>query len=409
LCALAGDPQRAYPSVLVGGTNGKGSTCAFLSSILTAAGYRVGCAPKPHLVTPRERLQVGGQLCPEEEFAALAAEVAPLIDQVAAEPESGPPTYFEAMTLMAFRWFARQEVDWAIVEVGLGGRLDATNVLAPRASVITNIGLDHTDRLGTTFASIAGEKAGILRPRRPAITGAEGEGLTVIEAAAVRLDAPLWRLRHEIRVRLERAGEEASSFDLTTPAGSFAGLRIRLSGEHQVRNAALAAATALRLREAGAAIPDDSLRTGLEAATLPGRLERLQEQPLLLLDAAHNPDGARALVRGLEELYLLPHPGRRLVLVAGLSDAHQPEEMARVLAPAAAHLVCTSSRHPQAVPASRVAELVASFLSPGATVEVVKGVGAAVDAGLAAARPEDVVCVTGSIFLIGEVSQGGST
>jgi dihydrofolate synthase/folylpolyglutamate synthase len=406
LCELAGHPEASFPSVLVGGTNGKGSTCAFLASILTAAGHRVGSAPKPHLYTPRERLQVAGELCPETDFAALTAEVAPLIEQVAAEPERGPVTYFEAMTLMAFLCFARRRVDWAVVEVGLGGRLDATNVLAPRLSAITNIGLDHTDRLGPDLASIAGEKAGILRPGRPSITGAGGEGLAVIEAEAGRLASPLWRLGREIWCDVGDAGELGSRFDLQTPAGRWEELEITLPGEHQVRNASLAAAAALRLIEEGAGVSDEALRTGLSAARLPGRLERLQERPLLLIDAAHNPDGARELVRSLQEIYLAPHPGRRLILVLGLSEAHAPEEMARGLAPVASHLVCTASRHPQAVPAARTAELSRPYLPAGAACEVVAEVPAAVAAGLAAARANDVVCVTGSIFTIAEVGRG---
>jgi dihydrofolate synthase/folylpolyglutamate synthase len=401
LCELTGHPERQYPIVLVAGTNGKGSTSAFLASILTAAGCRVGTAPKPHLYTPRERLQVGGELCSEAAFAALVEQIAPWLEAVAAEPAAGPPSYFEAMTLMALLWFARQRVDWAVVEVGLGGRLDATNVVEPAASVITNIGLDHTDRLGSTLESIAREKAGILRPGVPAVTGASGPALATIGAAAAERGASLWRLGSEVVPDLRHPDDQGSRFDLRTPAGNWTDLSISLPGAHQVANASLAAATAARLAERGAPVSERAIRLGLAAAAFPGRLERLRERPLLLIDAAHNPDAARRLVTALHDLYLAPHPTRRLILVLALSQAHQPAEMAAILAPPAQRLVVTASGHPQAVPAEQAAALA----RPHATTAPIlsASVPQAVEAALALARPEDVICVTGSIFAIGEV------
>ncbi len=414
LCELAGHPERAFPSVLVAGTNGKGSTCAFLAAILQAAGYRVGSSPKPHLYSPRERLQVDGALCPEERFAALAREVRPLIEEDASN--LGPVTYFEAMTLIAFLWFARRQIDWGVIEVGLGGRLDATNVLEPRASVITNIGLDHTDRLGATVEEIAVEKAGILRRGVPALSGATGPALDVIRDRAAATGAPLWRLEvgvcaspgsargeAEVLAAVRDAGERGSVFDLHLPTGSWEELSISMPGEHQVANAALAAATAAWLSLAGPAIPEAAIRQGLRAARVPGRLEVISERPLLLLDAAHNPDGARALAAALQRIYLAAEPAGRLVLVLALSEAHAPAESAAILAPLADMLIATASRHPQAVPVERVAALARHHLAAGAGLATVPDVAGAVAAARRYARPEDVVCVAGSIYALGEV------
>lgn len=403
LCELAGHPERRFPSVLVGGTNGKGSTAAMLGAILQAAGYRVGTAPKPHLYTHRERLQINGALIDETGLAALVAQVRPWVASVADDPALGQPTVFEVITLLAFMHFARGGVEWAVVEVGLGGRFDATNVLEPQLSLITNIGLDHTDRLGETLEAIAVEKAGILRAGRPAITGAQPPALGVIEKRSQQLGASLWRLGQEIVCSVAEVSAHGSCFDLVTPAGSLAGLKVRLPGLHQVWNAALAASAALRLRDVGTAVPEEAIREGLATAFIPGRLEVIAKEPLTLLDAAHNPDGARVLAAALQELYLAPSPGRRLHLVLGVSRLHHPAEIAAALAPLAARVYATASRHHAAVPPEETARLVRAL---GIPVTVSTSVPEAVAAARAAAGPDDLVCITGSLFTLAEVPPG---
>jgi dihydrofolate synthase/folylpolyglutamate synthase len=402
LCARAGEPQTRFSSVLVGGTNGKGSTSTMLGTILHAAGYRVGTSPKPHLYSHRERLQVDGEPISEEALAALVREVRRWVEAVAAEPEVGQPTVFEVITLLAFLHFARSGVDWAVVEVGLGGRFDATNVLQPVLSVITNIGLDHTDRLGETLEAIAGEKAGILRAFSPAITAARPPGLGVIEAHAAALSAPLGRLGQEILIDAVRLHKRGSVFDVTTPGATFSRLEVRMPGAHQVENAALAAAAAVKLRECGADVPENAIRQGLATAVIPGRLEAIDDAPLTLLDAAHNPDGARALAAALRDLYLAPHPGCRLHLVLGISRAHQPADVLAPLAPLAAHVYAAASRHPAALPAAATAVLARAH---GAPTTIHASVPEAVAAARAAAGRDDLVCVTGSIFTIAEVER----
>lgn len=396
LCELAGHPERRFRAVLVGGSAGKGSTCAILSSVLRALGYRVGTAPKPHLHTHRERVQVDGELIPEGRFAALMTRILPLAEQVTRE--EGSPTVFEVMTLLSFLHFAEAEVDWAVVEVGLGGRFDATNVLPAAVSVITMIGLDHTDRLGDTVEKIAFEKAGIIKPGGRLVTGAEGGALAVIEGVAAERGSEILRLGREIRVENIRLQPGETCLDLFTPFAEFPDLRLRLAGEHQARNAALAVSAALWLP--GASRPDpSSIYEGAGQASIPGRLQVLRERPLVLLDAAHSPDRAQALAETVRELYLRPSRDRRVVLVLGCSQGHLPESVVACLAPLATEVIATRAEHPAAIPAEDVA---AAAQACGVPVRVVEPVAAAAAAALAAAAPDDLVLITGSLFVVGE-------
>jgi dihydrofolate synthase/folylpolyglutamate synthase len=299
-------------------------------------------------------------------------------------------------------------VDWAVVEVGLGGRFDATNVLEPRLCLITNIGLDHTDRLGETLEEIAFEKAGILRAGVPAITGAAPPALGVIEAQAGELGAPLWRLGQEIRVSDIHVDATGGGFHLELPGEALPGLTVGMRGRHQIENAALAAAAAVRLRDVGARVPEAAIRAGLASAVIPGRLEVIGARPTVLLDAAHNPDGARALAAALEELF---GDRRRLLLVLAVSRLHDPAEVVGILAPLADHVFATASSHPAATPAAETAELArAAVRGAGkALVTEVPTVAAAVAAARAEAEPEDLICVAGSIYALGEVPRSFTT
>lgn len=405
LCELAGHPERRFRSVLVGGSAGKGSTCAFLDAIFRAGGLRVGTAPKPHLHTHRERVQVNGELISEEAFAALMERVVPLAEQVTRE--AGSPTVFEVMTLLSFLHFAESAVDIAVVEVGLGGRFDATNVLTPDLALITMIGLDHTDRLGETVEEIAFEKAGIIKPGGRVLSGATGDAWAVIRAAAEERGARFRSLHVEVVIENVRADAERTLFDLWTPEGHWPNLLLGLTGEHQVHNAALAAAGALWLRaEEVVEFSDEALRQGLKSAWLPGRLQVVRRRPLFLVDAAHSPDRARALVTALRSLYGEELRRGRLLLVIGCSRGHAPEEVVRHLAPLAAEVFATRSAHPAAIPAS---EIGAAASACGVKSRVVEPVAEAVRQALAEARPEDVVLVTGSLFAVAEALAESST
>ncbi|HKV29947.1 MAG TPA: folylpolyglutamate synthase/dihydrofolate synthase family protein [Candidatus Dormibacteraeota bacterium] len=323
LLRALGDPQELFQGVLVAGTNGKGSVCAMVSSILQAAGYRVGLMPKPHLISYTERIQVGQRPIAEADFAALLTELQPAINKVAAE--LGPPTEFEILTSAAFYYFARAGIDLLVCEVGLGGRLDSTNVLDLGVNVITNIALDHTQHLGSTLEAIAAEKAGILKPDSIAITGAQPPALAVIEARAREERIPLLRLGQEIEVNAidkEWAGVQAT---VTTPGGTYRDLRIQLLGLYQADNAALAVTAIDALRSRGWDISGGALRDGLARTHWPGRLEVIDRDPIVLVDGAHNP---AALERSLEAVQKLAK-GRPLVIVFG---AMRDKDLASMLA-----------------------------------------------------------------------------
>ena len=398
LCELAEHPEHRFRSVLVGGSAGKGSTSTFLGSILQAAGLRVGTSPKPHLITHRERVQVDGALISEDAFAGGMARIVPLAEQVT--QEEGSPTVFEVMTILSFRHFAESAVDWAVVEVGLGGRFDATNVLPAELSIITMIGLDHTDRLGETVEEIAFEKAGIIKPGGRLVTGAEGGALRVIEDVARERGSGIWRLGEEIRLEHVRLSAEETRFDLHTPAGSTRDLQLRMTGEHQARNAALAAAAAEWLQlDRLATVDEAAIRSGLEQSQMPGRLQVVHAEPLVILDGAHSPDRAKALAEAVQRLYLTGHPERRLILVIGCSAGHAPVVVVQRLAPLAAEVIATRSAHPAAVPSSEVAT---AAQRAGLTATEIEPVTEAVAEALCRARPRDLVLVTGSLFAVGE-------
>ncbi|MGH7429668.1 MAG: bifunctional folylpolyglutamate synthase/dihydrofolate synthase, partial [Candidatus Methylomirabilaceae bacterium] len=310
LLAALGDPHRRFPSILVGGTNGKGSTAAFLASILQAAEHRVGLYTSPHLLDFTERIRVGGQEIRKAEVARLTDELRGLVADRFPAAGTSPlpprpvshPTFFEVTTALAFRHFLRSKVDYAVVEVGMGGRFDATNVLDPQVAVITNIALEHQDHLGKTLGAIAAEKAGIVKAGGHAVTAADApEALVTIAEACRARGATLLNVHASCRWQIRGADRTGQRFVLSQaghPSGEFA---IQLLGRHQVVNAVTAIAAARLLGEGGAAISEDAIRQGLRRTRWPGRLQFLHGRPLLILDAAHNPAGARALRIFLED------------------------------------------------------------------------------------------------------------
>ena len=385
-----GDPQDLFQGVLVAGTNGKGSVCAMVASVLQAAGYRVGLMPKPHLISYTERIQVDQRLIGEDDFAALLTELQPAINKVAAD--LGPPTEFEILTSAALYYFARAGIDLLVCEVGLGGRLDSTNVLDLGVSVITNIALDHTQYLGSTLEAIASEKAGILKPDSIAITGAQPAALAVIEAAAQKQQIPLLRLGQEIELSAidkDWAGVVAT---VTTPAGSYRDLRIPLLGMHQAENAALAVAAVDALRSRGWEISDGALRDGLARTRWPGRLEVIDRNPIVLVDGAHNPAGLQRSLAAVQKLA----KDRQLVIVFGaMKDKDLPTMLAELRAMDAPVIFSAIDWHRAAAPA----ELAAQFGAPAETAETS---GEALDRARRRASSTGIVLVCGSLYLVGE-------
>ncbi len=415
LLRALGDPERSVRGALVAGTNGKGSVIALAGSALRAAGHRVGETPKPHLVTYRERIVVDGRPIAAADFARLVDDAIRAADRLARR--LGPPTEFELLTAVMFRHFASADVDVALVEVGLGGRLDATNAWDGGVAVLTNVGLDHTDRLGPTIGHIAREKVAIVKRGDLAVTGADGEALAILRRRCARLGVPLVVAPPPPVLGWSR---DAMSVDL--PGLGPTGIALR--GRHQAANAAVADALLDALERAGiASTPPDARRRGYAAARWPGRLELVTVPvPLegsaatggsattreVLLDGAHNPDGAAALARALDDLR--PHlagggesPPAPITLVwASMADKDVPGVIAAAAASpalAGATVICTAIDLPRALPAGDLAAAWRVGL-PDADVRTAPTAGAALDLALRTGRGP--VVVAGSLYLVGE-------
>jgi len=391
-------PERALRGVLVGGTNGKGSVLALAGSALRAAGLRVGETPKPHLVSYRERMQIDGRPIAPKAFARLVDEVLPIADRV--ERRLGPPTEFELLTAMLFKWFADERVEVAVVEVGLGGRLDATHAWDGGVATITNVALDHMDRLGDTIPKIAREKAAIIERGDLAVTGATGDGLAVIRRRARRVGAPLTEAPPAPLLAWDRDGLEV---ELPLTGRTRVGLR----GRHQAANVAVADAVLDSLGVAGIAeVGADARRGGYASARWPGRLELVSVGGHdVLLDGAHNPAGAAALAVALDDLRPFLDGGAPgpLTLVVGAMADKDVSGIATALAGAGTlrggRIIATQVDLSRAMPADELAAIW-SRAAPEATVQAVADVGRALDTAVAGATGP--VVVAGSLYLVGE-------
>lgn len=394
LLALLGHPEQGLKVIHVAGTNGKGSVCAFISAVLAAAGYRTGLYTSPHLVEYTERFQVNGREVAPDELAALLTRVRAAAEAVAAAG-GGQATEFEVLTAAAFLYFARERVDYLVLEVGLGGRLDATNVVEPQVAVITHISYDHVAVLGRTLTEIAREKAGIIKPGRPVVLAPqEDEAARVITARAAERGAPLFSVRAQCTVVPGRQDLSGQRFDLTAAGRSYPDLEIRLLGPHQLDNAATAALALTVLGSQGATIPEDAVRRGLAAARWPARFEVVRTAPLAIIDGAHNPDGAQALARTVRT-YL---PGRRLILVLGMLGDKDVSAVLKTLGPLAQAAVVTRPASPRAAAPEQVA---AGLKACVPAVYVEPEIPRAVDRALALAAPGDAVLVCGSLYMAG--------
>jgi dihydrofolate synthase/folylpolyglutamate synthase len=389
-----GDPQLSIRGALVAGTNGKGSVLALAGAAVQAAGLRVGETPKPHLVTYRERMQIGGRPVDQATFARLVDEALAAADRV--PRRLGPPTEFELLTAMVFRWFAEQQVDLALVEVGLGGRLDATHAWDGGVAAITNVDLDHTDRLGPTIAHIAREKAAIIERGDLAVTGATGEALAIVRRRAARLRVPLTVVEPAPLVGMTRDGIEVELPRLGRT-------RVGLRGRHQAANVAVADALLDAIQAAGVAdVPVAARRRGYASVRWPGRLELLSiDGRDVLLDGAHNPAGASTLARALDDLRPFLTPGRPTLLTASMADK-DVDGVIRALTGAAsldgARVIATQLDVPRALPAADLAARWRS-LAPGVDVSVADDPFVALTAALGSA--EGPVVVAGSLYLVG--------
>ena len=436
-----GNPHRAYPCVHIAGTNGKGSTAAMLDSILRTAGLSTGLYTSPHLERINERIRVNGQDISDGNFAATFDRILTCIEELLASGAlPAHPTYFECLTAMSFHHFAhachseRSEeslpsvipsaarnpsaschsesavadeesafsssvpVAFAVFEVGMGGRLDSTNVVTPQVAVITQIDFDHENFLGHSIEEIAAEKAGIIKPGVPVVSAAElPAARSVIVRRAAEMNAPLveldsaWRL---VAIRSDAGCFRARA--ISTGTANALELAPSLPGRFQLRNALTAAAAARLLAQRGLPITDQSIERGISSAVWPGRLERLHDRPALFLDGTHNPAGARELLRFWQEEF----PNRRIILVYGAMRDKAVDEIAGLLFPHAATVILTQPRQPRAISAGELARLTRHLAHDLQIVEVPEE---AVEEALDLASPDDAVFITGSLYLVGDV------
>ena len=399
LAERLGRPDRAYPSAHIAGTNGKGSTAAFLESILRRSGFRTGLNTSPHLEKINERIRVNGEEISDEAFAETFTRIQVLNEELlAAGKLRAHPTYFECVTAMAFECFARERVDFGVFEVGLGGRLDATNILTPVVSVITRVDFDHESFLGHSLAEIATEKAGILKPGVPLILAEQRpEALEVIRAHANELACPLILTGAAFRIEKEWTENGCSRASVTeNESGWSFTLSPQLPGKFQIQNSLNAVAAARYLQNRGYRVSDDAMAQGIAEAVWPGRLEKLQADPDVYLDGAHNPAAARELAAFLEQ-YLA---GRKIWLVFGALRDKAVDEMAGILFPLAAEVIFTQPRTTRAISVTRLAEITSH---DAAHFTVVPEPEAALEQALHRAAPHDAIVVAGSLYLIGQL------
>ena len=399
LAEALGNPHRKSPCIHIAGTNGKGSTAAMLASVLRSAGLRVGLYTSPHLERINERIRIDGEDISNEPFAAAWTQVQSTIESLLASGKlAAHPTYFECITALAFVAFANAAVNFAVYEVGLGGRLDSTNIVAPEVAVITSIDFDHENFLGHSIPEIAREKAGIIKIGVPVVSSADRpEAREVIARRARELQARLVEI------------DTAWTWEETTGAGGCyraaatsdelrakITLEPALAGRFQIRNALAAATAALLLLERGFPLTPDTIERGVRATRWPGRLERLKEHPAVYLDGTHNPAGAKELLKFWKENFA----GRRIFLVYGAMRDKAVDEIAGLLFPAVDSVILTEPLQPRAISAPLLAEMTAHLVREST---IVRDPAEALEQALAKASPQDAVFATGSLYLVGDL------
>jgi len=398
LLQVLGNPHHHFPAIHIGGTSGKGTTAAMAAAILTAAGYRTGLYLSPALQILNECYQLNGQICATSRLSALFATMKPALDAVAATNPAGSPTPFEAQVALAFLLFQREGVDVAVVEVGLGGARDATNVLPATVAVLTNVGLDHTAILGDTVAAIAQEKAGIIKPGRHVISGVEQpEARRIIADRCAAQGARLWQVGPDITWQPEATGK----FTLHLPTRTLTKLSSGMPGAAHIANAACAVAAVEALP--GFVLPEQALRHGLATARLPGRLEIVQEAPTVLLDGAHNPDKLRAALQLIDTTYA----DKRRILVPALKADKDAHALLPPLLERADQVIVTAFRAKhlwEPLSPLSLADLAAMY-APHLDIRVVADPLEAIALTLDIATPADLVWVTGSLYLVGDVRE----
>jgi len=393
-------PETKYPTAIVAGTNGKGSTSAMLASILAAAGLRTGLYTSPHLIRVNERIRVDGSEISDADFASSYTEIWETVNRLIAQKElPHHPSFFEILTATAFLHFARAGIDFAVLEVGMGGRLDATNITEPRVAVITNIDLDHQQFLGDTRAAIAREKAGVIKPGRPVISAVENpEAAPVIRARAAELNAPLLEVAQAAQVSNIQNFDGRYGFDLTVDGEHFPALIPPLMGRFQIKNTVAAVAAAVSLGHDGFRISAAAIEKGIRTASWPGRLEKVCGHPLVVLDGAHNPAAAREIASAARSIW----PGRPMRLVYASMRDKSIGEITEILFPLASKIYLTQ---PEQLRAALPEEIMAAAKDRPQKIVIEPNPVRALELACRESSAEDVVLVAGSLFLVGAIKR----
>ncbi len=391
LCEELRYPERKFKSVHVTGTNGKGSVSSMIADILLASGLKVGKFTSPHFVRYNERITLNGEEISNEDFAQVITKVAAAVDKVLARGLD-QPTQFEVLTVAAFEYFAEQQVDYAVIEVGLGGLWDSTNVITPVVSVITNVSLDHTDRCGKTIEAIAMQKAGIIKDGVPVVTGAGVEAIGPINAMSLFKQSRLYIYGMAFTGQEVESTMEGQTFTLS--AGNYhSNYSTKLVGEHQIANTAIAVVAAKLVSKQDERITEEALHAGVANTQWPGRLERIAQQPDIILDGAHNIAGATALRQALDKYY----PNQKVHFVFGMMSDKDMEGVTDMLFRQEDQVyTVTVENNPRAATAQQLAELIGSQAQAMPTLEQ------AYAQAKAEVGNDGIVCVCGSLYLIGD-------
>ena len=395
LLELLGNPHRAFPSIHVGGTSGKGSTATIISSVLSAAGYKTGLHLSPHLQVLNERYQINNELVSTSQLAKVFETVKPAIDKVADDNPFGRPSYFEVLVALAFCLFQQENVDVAVVEVGLGGTLDATNVLHSQVAVLTNVGLDHTDILGDTVELIAQDKTGIIKPGQTVISGfTQSSTKRIVADRCLTQGATLWQMGEVFTYELRK---DDGTFIVNFPERTYDDLHLEMCGDFQITNAACAIAA---VHAFSRQVPISAVRKGVKQAAIPGRMEVVQRNPIVILDGAHNPDKIEAALRVINENYV----GKQRIVVFSLKSGKAYQDILPFIVEYVTTLIVTTfqtklwdSYDPDVLAQE------ARRLAPGISVHVERNPIRAVRQAIQMANEDDLIWVTGSLYLVGNV------
>jgi dihydrofolate synthase/folylpolyglutamate synthase len=391
-----GSPQENMKAIHVAGTNGKGSVCAMLSSVLSSAGYKVGLFTSPHLLEFEERIRINGEPVSKKKLCSLVDRVKPIASSMVEDHDFEHPTFFEMATAMAFSHFFDENVDFAVIEVGLGGRLDATNVISPLICVITSVSLDHTHVLGTTLGEVAREKAGIIKEGIPVICGIEQEEIIkMIEDICQKKHCQVLFSKNQGGYNLKEKNVDYQVFDIHLNGSQYTDLNIPLLGEHQLKNAQIAIMSTELLKGMGMDIKEEDLREGLAKTKWPGRLQIIQKNPTIILDCAHNPSGMKALGSVINDMF-----GRtKKILIIGIMRDKDIPGIVKEAGSFADLMIITKPKFERAAEPEHIQKWAKKYCED---VKIIQNVAEAVNFSKSTTEPEDVVIISGSIFNVGE-------